>query len=59
MMKNYCSINFSLLCLKYKGEFISQAFSQELSPSYIHSTDNLFNSSVRSLYTISDAQKSP
>lgn len=59
MMKDYCSTNFLLLWLKYKGEFISQVFSQELSPPYIHSTDNLFSPSARSLYTISDAQKSP
>lgn len=26
MMKDHCSIKFSLLCLKYKGEFISPAF---------------------------------
>lgn len=39
MMKNYCTINFSL-CLMYKREFISHGFfPQELSPSYIHLTD--------------------
>lgn len=27
MVKDCCSINFSLLCLKYKGEFISHDFS--------------------------------